>query len=128
MIGIFVNENGGIHYAEAIVSGYKTIETRQRNMLKSLCGERVAVIRTHRNARPAIVGYVTIEDYAFCPVSLFNMYRDDTLIPPGSAHDVRGRGKWFYYLSAPEKCDPYPLPEDAVRHGRSWAEWEATPC
>lgn len=123
MYGIFVNENGGIHYAEAIVSGIKPIETRSRNMLKSLVGERVAIIRTRRNSKPTIIGYADIDNYAFCPWTLWEMHRDETLIPPGSQYDIKGRGKWMYYMSNPEKCEPYELPTDAVRHGRSYAEW-----
>lgn len=123
MYGIFVNEDGGVRYAHAIVGGYKTVETRNRNMLKDLVGERVAVIRTRRGKSPAVVGYVDIVRYEFCPVSLFEMYRDETLIPPGSRYDVSGRGKWFYRLENAEKCDAYPLPSDAVRHGRSWCEF-----
>ena len=123
MRGIYVNENGGIPYAAAIVDGIKTVETRQRNMLKCLVGERVAVVRTRRNKTPTVVGYVDIVRYEFCPHTLFEMYRDETLIPPGSEHDVRGRGKWFYRLENAERCVPYPVPHDAVRHGRSWCEW-----
>lgn len=123
MYGIFVNQDGGVPYADAIVRGYKTVETRQKNMLLPLVGERVAVIRTRRHKRPEVVGYVDIDRYEFCPVTLFEMYRDETLIPPGSARDVRGRGKWFYRLSNPTECAAYPLPENAVRHGRSWCEW-----
>ena len=123
MYGIFVNENGGIRYADAIVNGIKTIETRNRNMLRALVGERVAVVRTRRNSRPTVVGYVDIVRDEFCPYCLFEMYRDETLIPPGSQYDVRGRGKWFYLLENAEKCATYPLPADAVRHGRSWCEF-----
>lgn len=123
MYGIFVNEDGGVPYAAAIVQGLKTVETRNRNMLKRLVGERVAVIRTRRNSRPTIVGYVDIVRDEFCPVTLFEMYRDETLIPPGSSRDVRGRGKWFYRLANAEQADPCPLPSNAVRHGRSWCEF-----
>ncbi len=123
MYGIFVNQNGGVPYADAIVSGVKTIETRNRNMLKSLIGERVAVVRTRRNSKPTVVGYVDIGDAYFCPAEEFDKFRDMTLVPPGSYYDVRGRGKWFYDLWNAEQCDPYPLPADAIRHGLSWCEF-----
>lgn len=123
MYGIFVNSDGGIPYADAIVQGFKPVETRNRNTLKRLVGERVAVIRTRRNKAPTVVGYVDVVRDEFCPVTLFEMYRDETLIPPGSRYDVRGRGKWFYRLADAERCEPYPLPSDAVRHGRSWCEF-----
>lgn len=124
MSGIFVNENGCIHYAQLIVDGVKTIETRSRNMLKSLVGKRVAIVRTRRGKLPMVVGYADIVDSHFCPINLYEQYRDQTLVPVGSKYDVHGKGKWFYYLANAEKCDPFPLPQDAVRHGMSWCEYD----
>jgi len=123
MFGIFVNENGGIPYASAIAMGVKPIETRSRNMLGSLVGQRVAVIRTRRGKRPTIVGYADIVKAEFCPASEFDRYRIDTLIPEGSAYDVKGAGKWFYYMANPAICLPHELPADAIRHGRSYCEF-----
>ena len=64
MIGIFVNSDGCVPYADAIVGGYKRIETRNRDMLRDLVGKKVAVIRTRRGKNPTIVGYVTIDSKA----------------------------------------------------------------
>ena len=123
MYGIFVNENGCVHYADLIVGGYKTIETRNRNMLKALVGERVAIVRTRRGKNPLVVGYADIAGAEFCPASKFEEFRDRTCIPQGSMYDVHGKGKWFYHMANAERCDPYPLPADAARHGRSWCEF-----
>lgn len=123
MRGIFVNENGGIPYAAAIVQGIKPIETRSRDMLRSLVGERVAVIRTRRGKTPTVMGYVDIVAKAFCHADEFDRYREQTLIPPNSAYDVNGKGKWFYHLANAERVNGFPLPSDAVRHGRSWCEF-----
>ena len=125
MYGIFVNENGCVHYADLIVDGYKTIETRNRNMLKDLTHTRVAIVKTRRNKKPMVVGYADIGEAYFCPVERFNDddVRNKTLIPEGSMYDCHGKGKWFYDLWNAERCDPYPLPADAVRHGRSWCEF-----
>lgn len=125
MVGIFVNENGGIRYAQAIVQGYKPVETRSRNMLGKLIGNRVAVVRTRRGKNPMIVGYATIEraDWFCQAVANGVEMRRFTRIPEGSIHDSGPKGKWFYWLSHPEVCDPYPLPADAVRQGRSWCEF-----
>lgn len=124
MAGIFINENGCVRYADAIVKGIKTIETRNRNMLKSLVGKRVAIVRTKRGKLPMVVGYADIYDSFFCPANLYEKYRDQTLVPEGSAYDVHGKGKWFYIMTNAEKCDPFPLPTDAVRHGLSWCEYD----
>ena len=123
MYGIFVNENGCIPYAQAIAHGAKAIETRGRNMLKALIGERVAVIRTRRGRAPHIVGYVTIERAERESAEWLDKHRDLTLIPPKSEYDVQTGGKWCYFLRDAETCVPYPLPTDAVRHGRSYAEF-----
>lgn len=123
MKAMFVNDDGPVKYATLIARGWKTIETRKKNMLRSLVGERVAIVRTGRGKVPEIIGYVDVVRYEFCPFCLFEMYRDLTCIPQGSKYDVSGRGKWFYHLANAETCDPYPLPADAVRHGRSWCEF-----
>lgn len=124
MKGIFVNQNGGIPYADLIVQGYKRIETRNRNMLRDLVGGRVAIIKTRRQRQPVIVGYAKIERAEYCPAKWFDGFRSETLIPPGSSYDCRGKGKWFYWMTWPTRCDPYPLPAHAIRHGRSWAKWD----
>ena len=121
--GIFVNENGGIRYAEAIVIGYKTVETRSKNMLSDLIGLRVAIIRTRRGKSPVVVGYADIVSSAPMNDKWLNENRDKTLIPPGSMYDAKGWGKWCYFLENAEKCDPFPLPSSAIRHGRSWCEF-----
>lgn len=105
------------------MQGYKTIETRNKNMLSECIGERVAVIRTRNGKNPIVIGYVDIIIATFCGKDEFPLHYDEHLIPPGSKYDVRGKGKWFYWLENPDTCKPYPLPKDAVRHGRSWCEF-----
>ena len=123
MKGIFINSSGRVKYAEEIVAGHKRIETRSRNMLRSLVGERVAIVRTGRG-RPMIIGYATITAGIFCTKELYETVREFTLVPKGSKYDVTDKGKWLYQLDEAEECEPYPLPADAVRHGLSWCEFE----
>jgi len=129
MLGIFVN-CANYPYAALIAAGIKTIETRTRNTLKALDGQRVAIIETGRG--PAkIVGYATISGYSFCNSYFYEMLRDETKIPVGDKYDKFGSrdgipGKWFYYLENAEQCDSYELPEDGtIRHGRSWCQFFA---
>ena len=124
MYGIFVNSDGGIPYADAIVSGVKTIETRNRDMLSKLVGKRVAVVKTRRGKNPTIVGYGRIKSKLFVNVEEFELVRDATLIPKGSQYDCNRKGKWLYALAEAEKCEPYPLPKNAKRHGISWCEFD----
>ena len=121
MKAMFINENER-PYAYYIVTGLKTIETRSRNMLAPLVGERVAVVRTFRGAPALVVGYVTVVDSARKDWYYLNAHRGDTLIWGGSAYDTPVR--WCYFLENATECEWYPLPADAVRHGRSWCEFE----
>lgn len=123
MFGIFVNENGGVRYAQAIVEGRKPIETRSRNMLRQLIGERVAVIRTRRGKAPVVVGYATISSADFKTAAELEEIRNLTLIPEGSQYDCKGKGKWCYSMTDAHPCIPFSLPADATRHGRSWCEF-----
>ena len=127
MKAMFVNEDG-VKYAQLIVSGKKLIETRTRNMLLPLVGERVAIVSTRKGHKPMVVGYANVQNYAFCPVTMLDMWRNETMIPKGDTYDNLGwrdgrQGKWFYELYNAEPCEPFPLPSSAVRHGRSWCEF-----
>ena len=102
---MFVADDGCIRYAEAIARGLKRIETRNRNTLAKLLGEKVAIVRTRRGKRG------------------LDEHRSITLIPVGSKYDTGP--SWGYWLDDAEECEPYPLPANAVRHGRSWCEFNA---
>lgn len=121
MKAMFINENEH-PYAYYIITGLKTIETRSRNMLAPLVGERVAVVRTFKGAPAMVVGYVTVVDSSRKDWSYLNAHRGDTMIMGGSEYDTPER--WCYFLENATPCEPYPLPADAVRHGRSWCEFE----
>ena len=105
MKAIFVNENGCIPYAAAIVNGYKPIETRSRNMLSALVGERIAIVRTKRGKRPTIVGYANMTRYEFCPFCLFEMYRDLTLIPQAAPMMLRVKENGFIGLKTQNRAN-----------------------
>lgn len=127
MKGFFTNENR-VPYAGLIVSRQKPIETRTRNMLASLVGERVAVISTKRGREPMVVGYAYMRSYFFLTEEVLDSIRNLTRIPRGDSFDKYGthngvRGKWCYEMTGAEPCEPYPLPAQAVRHGRSWCEF-----
>ena len=123
MYGVYVNENGCIRYARMIVAGLKPIETRTRNMLKSLIGERVAIVRARRGKNPMVLGYDTIDRAEFHTKAELDNMRNLTLIPEGSSYDCKRTGKWCYYMANAEECEPYPLPETKINHGRSYCEF-----
>lgn len=121
MYGIFVNDNE-CPYASYIAWGIKTIETRSKNMLSALVGHRVAVVRTSNTCKPYIIGYVDIVRASRENSAFLSENRNKTRIPVGSKYDTPER--WCYFLDNAETCLVYPLPKNAIRHGRSWCEWE----
>jgi len=121
--GIYVSNERRTPWAGWIVSGLKEIETRNKNMLGKLVGERVAVIATG-NHPPLIVGYVTITSALHVGKDLFDRrFRKYTMIEKGDRYDCTEKGKWLYYLSDAEACNPMALPENIIRHGRSYVEF-----
>lgn len=120
--GIFVRNDGPVPYADKIVSAEKPIETRSRNMLKKLVGHPVVIIATGHGKRPVCIGMAWIVKAEKKTAEEMDSIRDKTLIPVGDEFDTGSR--WCYFLSSQYKFkNPFPLPEDAVRHGRSWCEW-----
>lgn len=121
MKGFFLNCSGNTFDAD-IFSGKKKIETRTRNMLSKLNHERVAVIKTGKG-KPVVIGTVTINGWCYpCKPIWDSLQRKAACIEPGSKYDCE-TGKYCYFLENPIPCDPYPVPANAVRHGRSWCEW-----
>ena len=116
--GIFVQAP----YAALIVDGHKTIETRSKNMLGKLVGRTVAIVETGRGKVPMVIGYVRIESARKETKETMDTLRDRTLVPKGSKYDTGSR--WCYYLTGAYRFPhAVSLPQDAVRHGRSWCEW-----
>lgn len=123
MKGIYVNDDE-FPFTTYIVNGVKTIETRTKDMLYRLHGHRVAIIRTKKGKAPEVVGYATLTGRFKMSAEELRVMRDSTCIPVGSSYDIKDGYKWGYRLSEAKKCDPYPVPKEAIKHGRSWAEWE----
>lgn len=114
---IYVNEPGCIPYARAITLNIKPIETRSRDVLGHLVGQRVLIIRTRRNRKPLVIGSVKITGKSFKTAAELDALRDYTLITPGSMFDCKGRGKWCYELSDGIAYEhPMPFAEYNVIH------------
>lgn len=119
----YVHQTRHVPYADAIVDGYKVIETRSRNVLKDFVGERILIIRTQSGKPSEIIGSVTITSSQFCPASDFPGYFNQHCVPPGSRYDCHGRGKWMYFLDDAVKFDaPIPVSSVTIAHKtRSYA-------
>lgn len=123
---MFVHQTVAVPYADAIAAALKPIETRTRNVLRSLIGQRVAIART-RSGHPAeIVGYVTVTAATWATAAELDTMRNLTLIPKGSRYDCTGAGKWCYHLADAESRDPIRLDTlHIVRKNRSYCVIDA---
>jgi len=93
-----------VDYIELMFSG-KVIETRGKNTLKSLVGQRVGLIRTG-------CGKATLEGYAdiigvvvYRTLEEFRADYGRHLVKPGSKYDFKGI-KYGYVLNNVERCEP----------------------
>ena len=104
--GVNVNQ-GGTTFADSIVDGEKTIETRDSDSLRPVVGERIRIIRTGQPGEPAAyIGEVTVgEPKLYKNEEDFRADQDLHRVPPGNKFDIKeGKFKWGYPL------------EDAVRY------------
>ena len=101
-IGINVNQDGNNKYADKIVDGEKTLETRASDSLRPYVGKRVAIVRTGEGPAKAI-GAVTIgEPIKVTTQKQFDQYRDQSLVPKDSKFDIAPGGvKYLYPLENP---------------------------
>ena len=108
-----------------IIKGLKTYETRNRNTLKRFIGKTVYLAETGKGKRPIIrcscliSGSVTITSKA-----TYNALRKQTRIKKGSYFDWKDdtRQKILYKLENVQPCKPFPIPDNAIRHGYTWCE------
>ena len=120
MKGFFCNDDIA-PFPWLIALGMKDVETRSKNMLSALVGERVAIVKTGRNSKPLVIGFVTITGAAYLDSEWLEENRNRTHIPAGSKFDTGAR--WCYFLEDAETIRRYELPDNAIRHGRSWCEF-----
>lgn len=92
-------------FTEYILDGNKTIETREKNTLKSLVGQRVGIIKTGKS-KAKLVGYVTISDVIkYETVNEFRKDENRHMVKPKSKYDIKTI-KYGYVLTNPERCNP----------------------
>lgn len=123
--GIYVHNTACVKYADAIVNGYKTIETRSKNVLKQLIGRDIAIIRTASGKKPVIIGYCRIAACRRCSENEFRKLFNNHCVPAGSKYDIKAGGyKYLYFLENCRPCRPQAVPENAKKHGRIFITYE----
>ena len=124
-IGVFINCRD-YPFIEAILRGDKRGETRTKDMLRQIFGpeEKVTVELIETGIGKAIVrGRAVFErgiKYNPAALDLF----EPVLKIAYTKYDSGSDGKYVYWIQNPERCVEYYLPENVIRHGRSWCEWE----
>ena len=111
-INVASDRKAGIHYADLIVDGKKTIETRNSDTLRPYVGKRVAIVRTGAGPAKAI-GEVTIGEPMVANKSKFRAMQSKHMVPEGSMFDITTPTKHLYPLHSPVRYDD----ERDVGHG-----------
>lgn len=122
MKAVFINSHD-VPYARMIARKEKPLETRNKNMLRACVGETVALCETGKRD-PLIIGYGFIDYSIYKTAEWLDKNRKLTRIPKNSKYDVKTGGKWCYHFINIKECKPYKLPDNAIRHGRAWCEFE----
>ena len=123
---VFINCKS-VPYVDMIISGKKLFETRNRNTLKSLAYNYVYIAETGKGCKPMIKAVAALMP----PVAITSrdMWRDlrrYTRVPVKSEQEWNKNTnvKYIYELRCVQPVPvPFPLPDNAVRHGRVWAEY-----
>lgn len=112
-----------------IMAGLKLYETRTRNTLRALTGQRVYLALTGKGRRPLVLCSAIIQPAIIAPDrKTWGKYRKAAQIRRGSIYDWQPgtRKKYLYKLDDVQPIEPFTPPEGA-RHGRIWMEYHPTP-
>jgi hypothetical protein len=103
-IGINVASDikAGAKYADLIVDGQKTLESRDTDSLRPYVGRRVAIVRTGEGQAKAI-GAATIGEPILVDAKKFRELQNQHLVPEGSKFDIKGGNKYLYPIIDPER-------------------------
>jgi hypothetical protein len=99
-------------YADLIVDGYKTLESRNSDTLRPYVGKRVAIVRTGEGPAKAI-GEVTIGEPMVVNKKRFRELEHQHFVPEGSSFDINTPTKHLYPMHNPERYEQ----ERDVGHG-----------
>lgn len=123
MIVIYINCSL-FPFVSWIISGLKKYETRNKRTLKAFLGKTVYLAETGKHKNPLVRCRCTItEQITITDKRTYNAMRKDTMIKKGSCFDFNNatKQKILYRLENVQPCEPFPLPDNAIRKGRIYA-------
>lgn len=102
----------------------KPFETRTRNMLGSLVGERVVFAESARGARLARCSGVIRSVRTVTSWDEWDALRPLHRVPADSKYDWKPdtKIKYLYEISNIRVLRPFRIPKGIINHGRTWAE------
>jgi hypothetical protein len=104
-INVRSDTKAGVRFADAIIDGTKTYETRDTDSLRPYVGQRIGIVRTGEGTAKAI-GEVTLGEPIIVNEEQFNAMRDQHMVPAGSAFDVKPGGvKYLYPVTDPTRFE-----------------------
>lgn len=103
----------------------KRLETRSRNMLRSLVGQRVILAETRQGGYLAMYTVVIRSARPVRSREEWDDLRPLHRVPVGNPFDWQegDRVRWVYELSGLRRLQPFLVPEGR-RHGRTWMEYD----
>ena len=111
-VNVASDRKAGRSYADLIVDGQKTLESRSGDSLRPYVGKRVAIVRTGEGKAKAI-GEVTIGEPMVVNSKQFRELEHRHMVPKNSTFDINTPTKHLYPLHNPERYDQ----EREVGHG-----------
>jgi predicted transcriptional regulator len=112
MIGINVRNTKDESFADLIVDGLKTIETRESKSLHPYMGQRVVIIRTGMGKAVAIGEVTILKEVSWTDsASIFDAHYAKHLVKKSSTFYIdENKGKYMYFLIDPVRYDTeYPV-------------------
>ena len=109
-IGININDKTQ-NFTDQILSGEKTIETRDTDSLRRYVGQRIGIVRTGKG-KATLVGYADIgEPIVYNNANEFRADQDKHLVEERSKFDIKsGEKKYGYPLTNIQSIDPIEIP------------------
>jgi hypothetical protein len=111
-INVASDTKAGLRYADMIVDGHKTLESRNSDTLRPYVGKRVAIVRTGEGKAKAI-GEVTVGEPKVVNQKQFRAMEDKHKVPKGSRFDINTPTKHLYPMHDPVRYEE----ERDVGHG-----------
>ena len=111
-INVATDRKASRSYADLIVDGHKTLESRNSDTLRPYVGKRVAIVRTGEGPAKAI-GEVTIGEPMVVNKKRFRELEHQHFVPEGSSFDINTPTKHLYPMHNPERYEQ----ERDVGHG-----------